>query len=53
VGLGEDLQAPPSSRRAARPRHAKEQGVDFETGAAEDLVEFVAADLMRLNEIDN
>ena len=27
---------------------AKEQGVDFERGAAEDLAEFVAADLMRL-----
>jgi len=27
---------------------AKEEGVEFEKGAAEDLVEFVAADLMRL-----
>src|SRR5438270_240056 len=27
---------------------AKEQGVEFERGAAEDLAEFVAADLMRL-----
>jgi DNA polymerase-3 subunit delta len=32
---------------------AKEQGVEFEQGAAEDLAEFVAADLMRLKtEID-
>jgi hypothetical protein len=32
---------------------AKEQGVEFERGAAEDLAEFVAADLMRLKtEID-
>jgi DNA polymerase III subunit delta len=32
---------------------AKEQGVEFEKGAAEDLAEFVAADLMRLKtEID-
>jgi DNA polymerase-3 subunit delta len=32
---------------------AKEEGVEFEKGAAEDLAEFVAADLMRLKtEID-
>jgi DNA polymerase-3 subunit delta len=32
---------------------AKEQGIDFETGAAEDLAEFVSGDLMRLKtEVD-
>jgi DNA polymerase-3 subunit delta len=36
-----------------RGRLGKEQGVEFDKGAAEDLAEFVAADLMRLKtEID-
>ena len=48
VGLGEN----PEERQAAAVTMAravaKEQGVEFEKGAAEDLAEFVAADLMRL-----
>ncbi len=52
-GLGEQ----PDERLAAAVLMAraiaKEQGVEFEKGAAEDLSEFVAADLMRLKtEID-
>ena len=53
VGLGED----PDRRNAAAvvlaKSLAKEQGVAFEEGAAEDLAECVAADLQRLkNEIE-
>ncbi len=53
VGLGED----PDTRNAAAVSLArtlaKEQGVEFESGAAEDLAECVAADLLRLKtEID-
>src|SRR3984893_3134859 len=53
VGLGES----PGERQAAAVTLAralgKEAGVEFEKGAAEDLAEFVAADLMRLKtEID-
>lgn len=48
VGLGENLEV----RRAAAVEQARAmaqgQGVEFESGAAEDLAEFVAADLMRL-----
>ncbi|MHB8500772.1 MAG: DNA polymerase III subunit delta [Candidatus Acidiferrales bacterium] len=52
-GLGEK----PEQRHAAAVAFArtigKEEGVEFEKGAAEDLAEFVAADLMRLKtEID-
>src|SRR4051812_71763 len=52
IGLGED----PEQRQAAAVRFAgviaKEQKVEFDSGAAEDLAEYVAADLMRLrNEI--
>jgi DNA polymerase-3 subunit delta len=46
--LGEN---PESRQRAAvtlAQSIANEQGVEFETGAAEDLAEFVAADLLRL-----
>jgi DNA polymerase-3 subunit delta len=47
-GLGEK----PEQRQAAAVAFAraigKEKGVEFEKGAAEDLAEFVAADLMRL-----
>jgi DNA polymerase-3 subunit delta len=47
----------PAERQAAAVAFArsiaKEEGVEFEKGAAEDLAEFVAADLMRLKtEID-
>jgi DNA polymerase-3 subunit delta len=53
VGLGEDLQARQAAALPLARAMAKEQGVEFETGAAEDLAEFVAADLMRLKtEID-
>lgn len=53
VGLGEDA----GNRQKAAVNLAraigKDQGVTFEPGAAEDLAEFVAADLMRLKtEID-
>src|SRR5271163_1253261 len=47
-GLGDN----PGDRHAAAVAFArtigKEEGVEFEKGAAEDLAEFVAADLMRL-----
>src|ERR1700719_281 len=53
VGLGEDLEARQAAALPLARAMAKEQGVDFEQGAAEDLAEFVAADLMRLKtEID-
>jgi DNA polymerase-3 subunit delta len=53
VGLGEDLQARQAAAVPLAHAMAKEQGVAFEKGAAEDLAEFVAADLMRLKtEID-
>jgi DNA polymerase-3 subunit delta len=53
VGLGEDLDARQAAAVPLARAMAKEQGVDFEKGAAEDLAEFVAADLMRLKtEID-
>ena len=48
VGLGEDLQARQAAAVPLARALAKERGVDFELGAAEDLAEFVAADLMRL-----
>jgi len=53
VGLGDDLQARQAAAVPLARAMAKEQSVDFEPGAAEDLAEFVAADLMRLKtEID-
>ncbi|HLZ90437.1 MAG TPA: DNA polymerase III subunit delta [Candidatus Acidoferrum sp.] len=48
VSLGEDLQARQKTAVLQARAMAKEQAVDFEPGAAEDLAEFVAADLMRL-----
>ena len=48
VSLGEDLQARQKTAVLQARAMAKEQSVDFEPGAAEDLAEFVAADLMRL-----
>ncbi len=51
--LGEDLSARQAAAVALARAMAKEQGIEFERGAAEDLAEFVAADLMRLKtEID-
>jgi len=48
VGLGDDLQARQAAAVPLARAMAKEESVDFEPGAAEDLAEFVAADLMRL-----
>ena len=47
-GLGENLSERQVAAVAQARVMAKEQGVEFERGAAEDLAEFVAADLMRL-----
>jgi DNA polymerase-3 subunit delta len=53
VGLGENLGERQVAAMAMARAIAKEEGVEFEKGAAEDLAEFVAADLMRLKtEID-
>jgi len=52
-GLGENPEAKHAAAVALARAIGKEQGVEFERGAAEDLAEFVAADLMRLKtEID-
>src|SRR5437667_85184 len=52
-GLGENLDERQAAAVALAGAMGKEQGVAFEPGAAEDLAEFVAADLMRLKtEID-
>lgn len=52
-GLAENLGERQAAAVALARVMAKEQGVEFERGAAEDLAEFVAADLMRLKtEID-
>jgi DNA polymerase-3 subunit delta len=48
VGLGEDADKRQVAAVALARALGKEQGVEFEEGAAEDLAEFVAADLMRL-----
>jgi DNA polymerase-3 subunit delta len=48
VGLGEDLEARQAAAIPLARAMAKDQGVDFEPGAAEDLAEFVSANLMRL-----
>jgi DNA polymerase-3 subunit delta len=48
VGLGDDLNQRNAAAVALARALAKEQGVEFETGAAEDLAECVAADLQRL-----
>ena len=47
-GLGEQLDERLAAAVLMARAMAKEQGVEFEKGAAEDLSEFVAADLMRL-----
>jgi DNA polymerase-3 subunit delta len=46
--LGEKSDERQAAAVALARRMAREQGVEFEKGAAEDLAEFVAADLMRL-----
>ena len=43
-GLGENLDERQAAAVALASAMAKEQGVEFERGAAEDLAEFVAAD---------
>src|SRR5262249_44092072 len=48
VGLGENPDEKLRTAAALARSLAKEQGFDFETGAAEDLAEAVAADLLRL-----
>src|SRR5260370_37333403 len=47
-GLGEKAEERLASATALVKAIAKEEGVEFEKGAAEDLAEFVAADLIRL-----
>jgi len=47
-GLGGKVEERLASATALARAIAKEEGVEFEKGAAEDLAEFVAADLMRL-----
>ena len=47
-GLGENADQRQTSAVAFARTIAKEEGVEFEKGAAEDLAELVAADLMRL-----
>jgi DNA polymerase III subunit delta len=47
-GLGENLNERHARAVTTARAMAKEQGVEFEPGAAEDLAEFVPADLLRL-----
>ena len=47
-GLGENLNERQAAAVALARAMAEEQGIEFERGAAEDLAESVAADLMRL-----
>jgi len=47
-GLGQDSDERQMAAVAVARQIAKDEGVEFERGAAEDLAEFVAADLMRL-----
>jgi DNA polymerase-3 subunit delta len=52
-GLGESLNERQAAAVALARAIAKEEDVEFEKGAAEDLAEFVAADLLRLKmEVD-
>ena len=53
VGLGENLDERVAAAAVLAKSLAKEQGIEFEKGAAEDLAEFVGGDLMRLKmEVD-
>src|SRR5215472_1204920 len=53
VGLGENLDDRVAAAAVLAKSLGKEQGIEFEKGAAEDLAEFVSGDLMRLKtEID-
>jgi len=48
VGLGDKQEDRLSAAEALAKALAKEQGITFDKGAAEDLAEFVSGDLMRL-----
>lgn len=48
VGIGDNAEARLTTATTMAHEIAKAQGVQFEKGAAEDLAEFVAADLLRL-----
>jgi DNA polymerase III subunit delta len=48
VGLGENIEQRLSTAVTLATAMAREERVEFEKGAAEDLAEFVAANLMRL-----
>jgi DNA polymerase III subunit delta len=48
VGLGENPEERLAAAVVLAKTMAKEEGVEFEKGAAEDLAEFVSADLMRM-----
>jgi DNA polymerase-3 subunit delta len=48
VGLGDNQDQRKAAAGALAKSLAREQGIDFEKGAAEDLAESVAADLQRL-----
>ena len=53
VGLGDKMDERVAAAAVLAKSLAKEQGVEFEKGAAEDLAEFVSGDLMRLKtEVD-
>ena len=53
VGLGENLGERVAAAAVLAKSLAKEQGIELEKGAAEDLAEFVSGDLMRLKtEVD-
>jgi len=53
VGLGENLDERVAAAAVLAKSLAKEHGIEFEKGAAEDLAEFVGGDLMRLKmEVD-
>lgn len=53
VGLGENVDQRVAAAAALAKSLAKEQGIELEKGAAEDLAEFVSGDLMRLKtEVD-
>ena len=49
VCLGDDLEQRLTAAVSLAHQAAREKNVEFEKGAAEDLAEFVAADLLRLN----
>jgi DNA polymerase-3 subunit delta len=48
VGLGQNQEERYAAAVALAKSLARQQGIEFERGAAEDLAEFVAADLQRL-----